>query len=82
MIQQQVKGGGLLATAGELFAAIVGKAMAEDVLRAKAVIMVTDCQPVRGAINAQSSPSPQMHELVRATYATKPSTQALCVHVK
>ena len=67
---------------GELFGSLLGKAMAEDVLRAKAVILVTDCQPVRGAVNAQSSPSPQMHELVRATYATKPSTQALCVHVK
>ena len=68
--------------AGELVGAVLGKMMAEEVAKASAVILVTDCMPVEGAINAQSSPSPQLHEVVRALYATRKPTQALAVHVK
>jgi len=68
--------------AGELAASLVAKTMAEDVLKPAAVIVVTDCAPVAGAVNAMVSPSPQLHELLRATYATSHMTQLLAVHVK
>ena len=68
--------------AGELAAVLIAKTMAEAVARARWVIVVTDCAPVEGAVNAMVSPSPQLHELLVATYATKPSTQLLAVHVK
>ena len=68
--------------AGELFAAVVGKVMAEDVMGASALLAVTDCMPVSGAVNAQTSPSPQLHELVKALYRTKKTTQVMAVHVR
>ena len=83
-VKQQLSQGDdrLSMPAGELAATMVAKTMVEDVSGASAVIVVTDCAPVEGAVNAMVSPSPQLHELLRATYATRPATQLMSVHVK
>ena len=83
-VKQQLSQGDdrLSMPAGELAATMVAKTMVEDVDSATAVIVVTDCAPVEGAVNAMVSPSPQLMELLRATYATRASTQLMAVHVK
>ena len=68
--------------AGELVGVMFAKCMAETAMAATAVIVVSDCQPVVGAVNSHASPSPQLHELLRSLFASRPSTQCLAVHVK
>ena len=67
--------------AGEMFGVLLAVAMARDA-GARAIIVVTDCAPVAGAVNASGSPSPQLHHLVRGVQRVANGAQVLAVHVK
>ena len=67
--------------AGEMFGVLLAVAMARDA-GARAIIVVTDCAPVEGAVNANGSPSPQLHHLVRGVQHVANGAQVLAVHVK